>query len=423
MKEDPNGANATPSSGGQPTRRSSTIPVVGVIALIIAVVGAAALIVRNGSTPIGSATPSPTAVAGVSASPASSPQSDIATVQAVIQKANDEQQRAFAQNDPTLMQDTATAAYYAQLVKVDAALRSAGVTVIQLLSMSFGQSTVQGSSAQVATTETWRATFADSTTSDDTTINNYNLVLVGLAWKISSDNQPSTNLPPGTSPGVPPATSTAGPPATLGSTSRNWSGYVATGGTFTGVSGTWTVPTVSPSTSTSPRADATWVGIGGATTTDLVQAGTQATVENGVVQYSAWVEMLPQPSQNVSLAVNAGDTVTVSLTQQAGGAWNITIQNATSGGVYNGTVTYTSSTSSAEWIEEAPTAGKGGVVILDLFGTVQFTNGSAVKDGRTVTPAAAGATAVTMVNNKSGVTLATPSTLGPDGASFTVTRG
>jgi len=86
-------------------------------------------------------------------------------------------------------------------------------------------------------------------------------------------------------------------------------------------------------------------------------------------------------------------------------------------------VTYASSVSSAEWIEEAPTAGKGGVVVLDRFGTVQFTNASAVKDGQTLTPAAAGATAVTMVNNKTGVTLATPSALGPDGESFAVTRG
>jgi hypothetical protein len=423
MKENPNEGNATTSTDGRRTRRSSTIPIVGTIALIIAIVGAAAVIGRNEASPsavnpspstTASTSPSPAAL-GASASPAASAQSDTATVQAVVQKANGEQQQAFNQNNLTLMQDTATAAYYAQLVQVDAALRSGGVTAIQMVSMNFGQSTVQGSSAQVATTETWRATFADGTTSDDTTLNNYSLVLVGSAWKISGDTQPSANIPPGTNPG--------GPPATVGSTSRNWSGYVASGGTFTAVSATWTVPTVSASTGTSVRADATWVGIGGATTTDLVQAGTDATVDNGVVTYSAWVETLPQPSRPVSLAVNAGDTIIVSLTQQTAGVWNITIRNVTSGGIYTGTVTYASSASSAEWIEEAPTAGKGGVVLLDRFGTVQFTNASTVKDGQTVSPAAAGAQAVTMVNNKTGVTLATPSALGPDGASFTVRRG
>jgi len=416
MKDNPNENNATTSTGDRPTRRSTIIPIGAGIALMIAIVGAAALMGPNASTPQSSATPVPTAIAGASASPVTSPQSDLATVQLVVQTANDEQQQAFAQNDPTLMQATATAAYYAQLVQVDAALRSAGVTAIQMLSTNFGPSTVQSSSAQVATTETWRATYADGTTTDDTSVNDYTLVLVGLAWKISGDVQPSANIPPGATPG--------GPPTAVGTTSRNWSGYVASGGTFTAVSATWTVPTVSATASgTSARADATWVGIGGATTTDLVQAGTQATVANGAVQYSAWVETLPQPSSDVPLAVSAGDTVTVSLIQQTAGSWNITITNATSGGVYNGTVTYASSAASAEWIEEAPTAGRGGVVVLDSFGAVQFTNASAVKDGQTVTPAAASATAVTMANNRSGVTLATPSALGSDGASFTVTRG
>jgi peptidase A4-like protein len=413
MNDNLNENNAITKSDGQPKRRSATIVIGAAIVLVIAAVGATTVIGRNGVTP--SAAPSPAATASASASPATGAQGDTATVEAVVQKANDEQQQAFAQNDPALMQDTATAAYYAQLVQVDAALRSSGVTAIQMLSLTVDQSTVQGSSAQVSTTETWRATYTDGTTTEDTSINNYSLVLVGLDWKISRDTQPSANVLPGTSPG--------GPPATVGSTSRNWSGYVASGGTFTAVSATWTVPTVAASTSrANARADATWVGIGGATTTDLVQAGTQATVENGVVQYSAWVETLPQPSNDIPLVVNAGDTVTVSLTRETAGSWSITIQNATSGGVYNGTVAYASSASSAEWIEEAPTAGKT-VVVLDSFGAVQFTNASAVKDGRTLTPAAAGATAVTMVNNKSGVTLATPSALGSDGASFAVTRG
>src|SRR5207245_6035126 len=128
--------------------------------------------------------------------------------------------------------------------------------------------TVQRSLAEVPPTDAVRAAFAAGTTTDDTTLNNYTLVLTGGAWKISGDTQPSAYIPPGATPG--------GPPATVGSTSRNWSGYVASGGTFTAVSATWTVPTVSASTSgTSARADATWVGIGGATSTDLVPAGTE----------------------------------------------------------------------------------------------------------------------------------------------------
>ena len=52
----------------------------------------------------------------------------------------------------------------------------------------------------------------------------------------------------------------------------------------------------------------------------------------------------------------------------------------------------------------------------------QFSQGSAVKDGQTVSISGAGATAVTMVG-RNGQRLATPSSLSSDGASFTVTRG
>jgi hypothetical protein len=396
--------HATPSASNEQPRRSVVVTFASAAALIIVALSSAGCAAPSGTVPSATSTSTPSPSASLSG---------IAAVQAVIQKASVEQQQAFAQNDPTLMRDTATATHYAQLVRLDARLRAGGVTAIQPISITFEQASVQGSAAQVTTTETWGATLADGTTANDTTVNLYTLVLTGGTWLISSDIQPSTNVPPGTSPG--------GMPTTVGTTSRNWSGYVATGGTFTAVSGTWTVPTVS-ATAPATGADATWVGIGGATSTDLIQAGTEAVVSKGTVQYAAWIESLPQPSQPVQLQVNAGDTVSVSITQESSGTWRITISNATTGGTYSTTVSYASSTSSAEWIQEAPSTGKG-VVLLDRFGTVRFTNASTVLNGKTVTAAAAGAKAVTMVNNKSGVTLATPSALGADGASFTVTRG
>jgi hypothetical protein len=43
---------------------------------------------------------------------------------------------------------------------------------------------------------------------------------------------------------------------------------------------------------------ATWVGIGGVNSRDLIQAGTQQqTTGTGQTQYQAWVEMLPQASR------------------------------------------------------------------------------------------------------------------------------
>jgi Peptidase A4 family len=381
--------------------------VAGIVAvLVLVLVGATVVGARSGILSTGT---------GTAPSPTPSAASGSAAVRAVIQKANQEQQQAFAQDNPTLMRGTATAAYYAQLVQIDTRLRSSGVTAIQVRSATFNQVTVDGNAAQATTTETWQATLSGGSTNTNTTVNNYTLVLVGGAWKISGDTQPRTNIPPSSTQPSSPGPSSA--PTAVGATSQNWSGYVASGGAFTAVRGTWTVPTVS---ATGTGVDATWAGIGGATTTDLIQAGTQAVVDNGVVQYSAWIETLPQASQTVPLTVNAGDSVTVSITEQSNNVWNITIQDVTSAGSYTGTVTYTSSGSSAEWIEEAPSSGRG-IVLLDQFGTVHFTNASTVENQKTLTPAAAGATSIAMINN-SGVQLAIPSALGADGASFSVTR-
>jgi hypothetical protein len=172
-------------------------------------------------------------------------------------------------------------------------------------------------------------------------------------------------------------------------------------------------------------ADAAWVGIGGVSTRDLIQAGTQQTVSgSGSTQYQAWVETLPQSSHPVPLTVNPGDSVTVSITQQpqAQDQWLIAMKNNTTGQTFEVTEQYTSSMTSAEWIEEAPSANRGRQIPLDNFGSIAFSAGSAVKNGQTVSIAAAGAQPITMIG-RGGQAQATPSGLGTDGASFTVSRG
>ena len=356
------------------------------------------------------------AAATATATPAASAAVPDATtaIQAVIQQANAEQQQAFDHNDPQLMADTATAARYAELVQTNAALRNSGVTAIELVSMSFDQLSVSGSTAQATTTETWRATYADGSTVEGTSENDYIVVFDNGTWKVQSDVQPASPVDPSTT------TTTPGQPTSaegIETTSQNWSGYVASGGTFTSVTGTWIVPAVSASRA---GADATWVGIGGATTTDLLQAGTQAVVSGGDVQYQAWIEMLPQSSQTVPLAISAGDTVTVTLTQQSTGVWSISIEDLATAQSYSTTIAYASTLSSAEWIEEAPSAGRG-IVPLSEFGTVRFVAGSIVLDGKTLTLSEAAATAITMVD-RFGQTLAAPSALAADGSGFSVVR-
>lgn len=370
-------------------------------------------------------TTSPSAAAApVPASPAAaSPTADVtAAIRQVIQRANQEQEQALARNDPSIMHDTATDAYYNQAVQDLQALAQSGVTAIHLADIAWGAITVQGSSAAQATTdETWNTIFANGSSLKETDRNVYTLVLQGDAWKIQADDHPGTGSlqPPSDSSG---ASGTPGgntTPAGSSSESENWAGYAATGGTFTSVSATWIVPNVD--SSTSPAADATWVGIGGVSSDDLIQAGTEAIVESNEVTYAAWIETLPESSKTVPLTVNAGDKVSVSVTQQSSGTWQIVIKDMTSSQTYKTTVQYQSSLSSAEWIEESPTAGQRLLLPLDSFGSISFSGATTVENGKTRTIAQAGGQAITLSVGVRQV-LAQTSVLGADGSSFTVTR-
>ncbi len=205
--------------------------------------------------------------------------------------------------------------------------------------------------------------------------------------------------------------------------SGNWSGYVSSSGTYTGVGATWTVPTATASGSLS--ADATWVGIGGITTNDLIQVGTQAVFQSGSTQpsYSAWYEMLPASNVPISMTISAGDSVTASVAQQSAGNWLVAFRDNTTGQSYQTNLTYSSSLSSAEWIEEMPSLSSGNSFIpLDNFGTVSFSGTWATQNGSNVGIAASGSPTALTMYNPGGSVLATPSALGSDGASFSVTR-
>jgi hypothetical protein len=98
--------------------------------------------------------------------------------------------------------------------------------------------------------------------------------------------------------------------------------------------------------------DAIWVGIGGADSPDLIQAGTQQqTTGAGRTQYSAWIETLPQASRTVPLAIYAGDSIAVSLSEQSRDNWLVSFTNNPTGQPYTDTVQYNSSNSSAECVE------------------------------------------------------------------------
>lgn len=344
-----------------------------------------------------------------------------AAVRDVIERANQAQQKAFVTGDAWLMRDTATASHYDELTRINTELARGGVIGFSLVRIEWGDVSVSGLTAAATAYETWRTVYSDRSEDLRTDRNDYTLVLESGSWKIQTNVQPSAqSVAPGSgtapTPTQPDTTTTT--PARISDTSSNWSGYVASGGTYTSVTGTWIVPTVS---ATSAGADATWVGIGGVTGTDLIQAGTQATVTgSGAVTYSTWTEILPDYSRTAPLEVRPGDSVTVTITEQSSGLWLIVMVNNTTSDSYEKTLRYNSSRSSAEWIQEAPSTDRG-IIPLSDFGTVRFLAGSAVRDGTSLGLTALGATPVAMVN-RTGQALAVPSTLGADGSSFAVTR-
>lgn len=201
--------------------------------------------------------------------------------------------------------------------------------------------------------------------------------------------------------------------------SRNWSGYATTDGTFTGVRGSWTIP--QSRGNNTYGIDATWVGIGGVRSDDLIQVGTQTAVdENGAVTYEAFFETLPDASHPLSLSVHGGDAITASVMKDASGKWNISLNDVTTHAGTQFSIPYDSSLSSAEWIEEAP-SGVRNVLPLDNFGTIQFHNATVVQNGNTVTLSQAHANVMHM-GSEGGDILATASEIGTDGTSFSVTR-
>jgi hypothetical protein len=116
-----------------------------------------------------------------------------------------------------------------------------------------------------------------------------------------------------------------------------------------------------------------------------------------------------------TVTVHPGDSVTVNIAQQQQDQWQIAFTDKTDGQTFNTMVSYSSSLSSAEWIEEAPSDGYS-TIPLDNFGSVNFTNGSTNQG----TMAQSGAQPMTMVDDY-GNTLATPSAVSTNGASFSVT--
>ncbi len=158
----------------------------------------------------------------------------------------------------------------------------------------------------------------------------------------------------------------------------NWSGYAETG-TFTGVSATWTVPTVAASASATYSS--AWIGVDGFNNSNLIQTGTEEDYYNGAPHYNAWWEILPAsetalPGSNV---VSGGDRMKASIYETSGTVttgnghrrstehvWTVTISDTTRGWNFTTQQAYNGAGTSAEWVVEAPEVG-GRIATLNHY--------------------------------------------------------
>ena len=154
--------------------------------------------------------------------------------------------------------------------------------------------------------------------------------------------------------------------------SSNWSGYSTTGGPFTAVKGTFTVPSVAPGTPTYDQV-AEWVGVDGANNTDtsLIQAGVDEfsdPLSSTGFDLQAWWEILPAAETDITtLTVKPGDSITVTLWQVSGTTWEINLSDNTNGESYTTPPEqYSGPGSTAEWIVEATTRCSFRCVTTDL---------------------------------------------------------
>ena len=204
--------------------------------------------------------------------------------------------------------------------------------------------------------------------------------------------------------------------------SLNWSGYAVTGSGISAVSSTFTVPSAGL---VPPGFAATWTGIGGYNTSDLIQAGTaeQSLPSNPALgpQYYAWYELLPNSetqltncSGDANCTVTPGDSISVNISDVSGNTWSVSVADSGKWS-WSQDVSYGSSKSSAEWILEAPTLVAQ--TVLAPVGTVHFGPTSTYTDASGAHTIGAGNP--TQIDLGTGVVNeATPSALASDGQSF-----
>lgn len=233
------------------------------------------------------------------------------------------------------------------------------------------------------------------------------------------------------------AGSVASLPATLtvpAEGSDNWSGYVDVDGVFTGVAGTWTVPSV---TCPDPNADyfsSQWVGLDGAGSQTVEQDGVEADCLYGTPSYNAWYEMFGDnavaqgaevPIDPDAYPVDPGDSITASVAVDDS-RWTLVVADTSTlhaGWTFTFTTTFSAQQASAEWVVERPedcTSSGCALTSLADFGSVTFTNAT-VQSTTSGPGSISSQNDVALYMTDGYIDLDATTDLDPTGTTFTVT--
>jgi hypothetical protein len=204
--------------------------------------------------------------------------------------------------------------------------------------------------------------------------------------------------------------------------STNWAGYAdnnTTGATYTTVTGNWTEPTATCTSTTSLAAF--WVGIDGFTSGSVEQDGTLIECSGGTAFYFTWWEMYPTNAiQVVGSTLRPGDSISASVVR-SGSTYTLKVTDSTrSADSFTKTETCsTCANSSVEWIAEAP-SGSGGVEPLSNFHTWSLSSATAKSSSTSGVISTFPDDQLTMINS-SNATKASTGALNASGNGFTST--
>ena len=200
--------------------------------------------------------------------------------------------------------------------------------------------------------------------------------------------------------------------------SGNWSGYADTGSGYSTVTGKWTEPSAS-CTSTESLA-AFWVGIDGYSSSSVEQDGTLIECYGGTAYYYTWWEMYPTNDiQVVGDTLRPGDSISASVVR-SGTSYTLAVTDSSrSGDSFSTKQSCSCANSSAEWIAEAP-SGSSGVEPLSHFSTFSLNSATVKTTSKSGVISSFTDDEITMVDS-SGRVEAQPSALNGSGNAFSVT--